>query len=417
MKPKKKPHKPVKVVRTRLETAFRHFGLKLDPFTTLSLQSHNLNYFVGRRALVDRLLSAMFSVSNIGVAGESGVGKSSLLQLLRGRVPKDFYCVSIGVPLDEASYFLSELLREMLVSIPPVPGVNFKEVGRRLEKEGLTKNAVFSIVRSITSRLKKPLLVFVDDLEKIKGDRVQHLTRSERTLQLLEELKSLLELPNVGFIMALQEEFYSKVSQVVKEGAEPTVLGLFKHVVLVEKFTQAELKQILLTRLRQAGFKGEVGEFLEPEALTLALSLASGNSRRFLYLLSEGMYRGFQRKGKRVEFQDLFEAVNEHLKLDLVCKKLLYFLAKSGRAVASNSDLQAFMGLDMISIARRLEILSKNRLAEMVDVADGTKVYALPGSRETALEEVSRPQMRVIQTAGGEKLFNLSPEDKDGEAP
>lgn len=398
-------------------TAYRHFGLKVDPFTTLSLQSHNLDYFVGRTALIDRLLSALFSVSNIGVAGEPGVGKSSLLQLLKGRIPKEFHCVSIGVPLDDASYFLSELLREMLVAIPPVPGLNFKEMGRRLETEDLTKNAVFSLIRSITSRLKKPLLVFVDDLEKIKGDRIQHLTRSERTLQLLEELKALLELPNVGFIMALQEEFYAKVGQVVKEGAEPTVLGLFKHMVLVEKFTRAELKLILWTRLRRAGFKGEVDDFLEPEALTLALSLAGGNSRRFLYLLSEGMYRGFQRRGIRVEFQDLFEAVNEHLKLDLVCKKLLYFLAKSGRAVASNSDLQAFMGLDMISIARRLETLSKNRLAEMVGVADGAKVFALPGSQEAVLEGAPRSSMRVIQTAGGEKLFNLSQEDKDGDAP
>lgn len=407
MKRKKKPKSSVKSIGTGANTAYRHFGLKSDPFTTLSLQGHNLDYFVGRSALIDRLLSAMFSVSNIGVAGEPGVGKSSLLQLLKNRVPRNFHCVSIGVPLDNASYFLSELLREILVVIPAVPGLNFKEIGRRLEKEDLTKNAVFSIIRSITTRLKKPLLVFVDDLEKIKGDRVQHLTRSERTLQLLEELKVLLELPNVGFIMALQEEFYSKVSQVVKEGAEPTVLGLFKHMVLVEKMTQSELKQVLGARLTKAGFKGEWEDFLEPEALTLALSLASGNPRRFLFLLSEGMYRGFQRKGQRVEFQDLFEAVNEHLKLDLVCKKLLYFLAKSGRAVASNSDLQAFMGLDMISISRRLEILSKNRLAETVDVADGAKVYALPGSRETVPDAASRPQVQIAQTQLGEKIYNL----------
>ncbi len=186
-------------------------------------------------------------------------------------------------------------------------------------------------------------------------------------------------------------------------------------MVLVEKFTQAELKQILLVRLERAGFKGELEDFLEPEALTLALSMASGNPRRYLYVLSEGMYRGFQRKGSRVEFQDLFEAVNEHLKLDLVCKKLLYFLAKSGRAVASNSDLQAFMGLDTISISRRLEVLSKNRLAEAVDVADGAKVYALPGSREA--EAATQPQVRVVQTAGGEKLYDLSDDEKTGEIP
>jgi hypothetical protein len=393
--------------KVQAEAAFRHFGLKLDPFTTLALQGHNLDYFVGRQALIERLSSAMLSLSNIGVAGEPGVGKSSILQLLKTRVPKGFYSVAIGVPLDDASYFLSELLREMLVVIPSVPGMDLKETGRRLESGELSKNAVFSLIRSIVGRLKKPLLVFVDDLEKIKGDRVQHLTRSERTLQLLEELKKLLELPNAAFVVSLQEEFHSKVREVVKEGAEPTVLGLFKNVVLVERFGPGELEEILSRRLSLAGFKGQREDFLEPEALTLALSLASGNPRRFLYLLSEGMYRSYRRGGDRVEFQDLFEAVNEHLKLDLVCKKLLYFLSKSGRAVASNSDLQAFMGLDMISISRRLEILSKNRLAEIVDVADGVKVYGLPGTRVSEPVSDALPQVRVTRSAMGEKIYNL----------
>ncbi len=413
---KKRSIKPsLKKSKPSANAAFKHFGLKTDPFTTLALQKHNLDYFLGREALIERLSSAMFSLSNVGVAGEPGVGKSSVLQLLKSRVPASFFSVSIGVPLDDASYFLSELLREMLVAIPKVPSLNLKEIGRRLEAEDLSKNAILSLIRSIVSRLKKPLLVFVDDLEKIKGDRIQHLTRSERTLQLLEELKPLLELPNIAFVIALQEEFYSKVSQVVKEGAEPTVLGLFKHMVLVEKFSQAELKKILALRLARAGFKKSVEEFLEPEALTLALSLAAGNCRRFIYLLSEGMYRGFQRKGTRVEFQDFFEAVNEHLKLDLVCKKILYFLAKSGRAVASNSDLQAFMGLDVISLARRLEILSKNRLAEVVDFADGIKVYSLPGSREAAVLTAS-PQLKITQSAIGEKIYNLPGDASGGES-
>jgi hypothetical protein len=387
-------------------TAFRHFRLTIDPFTTLALQKHNLDYFIGREELVDRLSSALFSLGNVGVAGEPGMGKSSLMQFLQESVPASFHRISIGVPLDDARYFLSELLREILVQVPKVPGLNLKEISRRMESETLSKNVLLSLIKTISAKSPKPLLVFVDDLEKIKGDRVQHLTRSERTLQLLEELKPLLELPNMGFAISLQEEFYAKVGSVVKDGAEPTVLGLFKNIVLVERFTNEQMKQLLGLRLKRAGFKGGAENFLEPEALTLGLALAGGNPRRFLFLLSEGMYAGFRRKGTRVEFQDLFEAVNEHLKLDLVCKKLLFFLAKSGRAVASNSDLQAFMGLDMISIARRLEILTKNRLAEMVEVADGMKVFALPGSHKPAFVPAGAAG-KISKTANGEKQYDL----------
>ena len=394
-------------------TAFAHFKLKMDPFTTLSLGPQNLDCFFGREILIDRLCSSLFSLSHVGVAGEPGVGKSSLLRVVQSRIPVfQFYSVSIRVPIDDAGYFLNELLKETLVAVPKVPGMDFKTIGRRLEKESLSRNEVFSIIRQMVMKLKKPLLVFVDDLEKIKSDRVRHLTRSEKTLQVLEEVKSVLELPNIGFVVSLQEEFYAKVRSIVQENGDPTVLGLFKNVVLVEKFSTAELREILNKRLSKAGYHEPSNHFFEPEALVLALALAGGNPRRFLYLLSEGMYRGYRRQADRVGFQDLFEAVNEHLKLDRVCRKLLYFLAKSGRAVASNTDLQSFMGLDMISIARRLEILCKNHLAEVVEVADGVKVYALPGHKPF-LEPVSELfRVSTTLTASGEKVFDLMTVDE-----
>jgi len=161
--------------------------------------------------------------------------------------------------------------------------------------------------------------------------------------------------------------------------------------------------------LRGAGFKGDLGGFLEAEALTLALSMAGGNPRRFIYLLSRSMYRGFARGGKRVEFQDLFEVLNEHLKLDMASKKLLYFLAKSGRAMSSNSDLQAFMGLDTVSISRRLDALTKNRLVEVVDYAEGSKVYGLPQGKPQA--SPSLPTNRK-SSAGLEITYTLT-EDGD----
>jgi hypothetical protein len=262
--------------------------------------------------------------------------------------------------------------------------------------------------------LKKPLVVFVDDLEKVKGDRVQHFTRSEKTLQLLEEVRPMLELPRIGFVVALQEEFYSMVGEMVKEGGQPTVLGLFKHVVLVGKFTPAELKATLAARLKAARFKGEMDDFLDPDALSLALAFSYGNPRRFIYLLSEGMYRAFNRKAERVEFQDFFDFINEHTQLDTICRKILFFLAKSGRVVASNSDLQKFLNMDTISIARRLEALAKNRLAELVDTVDGSKVYSLPGIFPTKLPEPSetKDEPETSTAYGGkEKMFLL-----DGEA-
>src|ERR1700677_1291196 len=123
-KSKTSPNKPAAPSKTA-NTAFAHFKLKLDPFSTLSLRPQNLDCFVGREFLIDRLCSALFSLSNVGLAGEPGVGKSSLMRAVQSRVPEgQFYSVSIGVPIDDAGYFLNELLKEMLVVIYKIPGMD-----------------------------------------------------------------------------------------------------------------------------------------------------------------------------------------------------------------------------------------------------------------------------------------------------
>src|SRR5579859_262627 len=124
MKLKKKSKKPAKNSESRpVKAAYHHFHLKTDPFTTLALQSHNLDYFVGRSSLIDRLTSSIHSLSNVGVAGEPGVGKSSLMHLLYQQVPSGFHKLNIGVPVADSVYFLSELLREMLLVAPSTPGI------------------------------------------------------------------------------------------------------------------------------------------------------------------------------------------------------------------------------------------------------------------------------------------------------
>jgi hypothetical protein len=353
----------------------------------------------------------LFSFANTGLAGEPGVGKSSLLKMMENRVGKEYHRVCIGVPLDDADFFLSELLRELLVVVPAVPGVNLAQAAKRLKEGTLSKNAILQVVKTILERSSKPFLVFVDDVEKIRSDRIRHLTRSDRTLQFLEELKALFETRNACFFVSLQEEFHAKLTQVVRDNAEPTVLGLFKNIVLVEKFNAGELREILQRRLQAAGFTRDPESFLEPEGLNLALSLSNGNPRRFLYLVSEGMSRAFLRKAARVEFHDIFEVLNVHLKLDMVCKKLLYFLSKSGRAVAGNRDLQEFMGMDSVSLNRRFETLAKNRLADVVGVVNGSRIYTLPGfgEAETLTPPVAypAPEGSVGLSQKGERMFIL----------
>ncbi len=397
--------------------AYAHFGLKRDPFSTLALQPFEMEFFAGRRALIERLVADLHSLSNTGLAGEPGMGKSSLLNLLREKAGRGVAVVSIGVPLDDANYLLVELLGALMEALPRSGGLDRRAVNRRMREGVLDKATLLRLVRTLLARSRKPVAVLVDDIEKIRGDRIRHLTRSDRTLQFLEELKVLFESRNACFFVTLQEEFFSKVTQVVKEGAEPTVLGLFRNIVKVDRFPIPELREVLATRLKAAGHPGGIEAVVEDEGMRLALGLSDGNPRRFLYLMSEGMARAALRRASRIGFEDVFGALNEHLKLDRVCMKLMFFLSKSGRATAANVDLQAFMELDAVSLSRRFEVLAKNRLVSAVDVVEGSRVYALPGL-EGSIEHPSasgkdagKTQSAVGLSQKGEKMYLLDEEN------
>jgi ABC-type phosphonate transport system ATPase subunit len=122
--------------------AYQHFKLRHDPFTTLSLQPHNLEYFIGRDREVDRLAAALFALHNVGLAGEAGSGKSTLMQRVRNRVTKDFHAVSIGSPMGDPAYLLTELLRELLLVLPHPRGLFSKDWEKKLRTEKPGKNVL-----------------------------------------------------------------------------------------------------------------------------------------------------------------------------------------------------------------------------------------------------------------------------------
>lgn len=386
------------------------FGLSRNPFRTRALSGRDLDLFFGRAETADRLSSLLASLSNVGLAGEPGSGKSSLLNLLAARAGGAFRTVEVSAPVDDSRAFLQDLIGALAAADPRAGASDRRRFGnrRRLGEPGRAE--LLARARALLSSPGRPFLVFVDGLDKFHGDRVRHLTRADRTQQFLEELRPILESPRAAFAVALQEEFHGRTARVVSEKGDSTVLGLFEKVVLVDRLTPGELKALLAHRLSRCGWRGTPADLLEPEVLTLALSLAAGNPRRFLYSLSEAALRAASRGASRVEFRDFSEGLNEHLKLDAVCRRLLYFLAKSGRALSSNRDLQAFAGLDSASLARRFEILVRSGLAETAGVTPEGPVYALSGFARAETEDRAPGEaVRVERTASGERMWLLDP--------
>jgi type II secretory pathway predicted ATPase ExeA len=355
-------------------TAYAWFHLKQNPFFLHPFQPTRYQTLFGRVQLRQQLGSILRSGQNVAITGESGIGKSSLLN-------------QVAQDLQDATYiFRLSLSQPSLKSW--IQGLSWNqsfmknEVFQKMHLESeLTPKSIQKFL-TYFQRLKHFSVIVIDDLDKVIGDGITCRTRSQKIIHFFCELQMVLEKnPLLGIVASLPPEFYPPVE------TQESILSFFQAIYHIEKFSSQELQDFLFERLHQVGWKQPISKLLNPEALILAKSLSMGIPRRFLYLLSRGLQQAWIHQHKQVEFQDIFEVLQEQFALDTVIKKMLYFFTKSKRVVASNSDFQSFMNLDMVSLNRRLESLAKLQLIRQVDSVNGFTVYSIKGednSREDA---------------------------------
>ncbi len=370
-------------------TALRRFGFKSDVFSTLPLRREQLDLFVGHEKEIARLRDGVYSMENCALVGEPGSGKSSLVEQLRAEIGRDFEVVSIAVPVADGAYFLKELLQQLLVTLNRklLKKANFRALGMELRRGGddLSKSKLKTMVLPLLSGYAKPLVVTVDDLEKIKADVNLHLNRTDATLVLLEEMKDILELGNVCFVFSLQKEFYGHVERMMASSGETTLLGLIKNIIPLDALSRKECYEVIKRRVLVDKSWKDPREAFADSAIAFAISRSEGNPRKLLFFLSEALYAAHCRGAKKVGFDDLFGPLNKFYRLDHVQKKVLFYLSEHPSASYDDEGLVASLPIDRKSVARRLAALLAKGFLEARFACDAVKkVYFLKGSGKQA---------------------------------
>jgi len=372
------------------KTALGSFGFKSDIFSTLPLRQEQLAFFIGHQEEVDRLKDGIFSHENCALVGEPGSGKSSLMERVRAEMKRDCQVVSVGVPVADGAYFLRELLQQLLVSLNRklLKRVNFRSLGMELRREGdrLSKSKLKTMVMPLLQGYSKPLVIFVDDLEKVKADVERHLNRTDATMVLLGEMKEVLELENVSFVLSLQKEFYGHVERMMASSGETTLLGLIKNIIEIKPLSDSECRRLLKERMTSESAWKDSEEVFAESAIRFAISRCEGNPRKLLFFLSEAIYNAYRRKAKTVSFEDLFAFLNRFYRLDDTHQKLLEYLSEHDAVSYDDAGITKALPVDGKSIARRLEsLLAKGYLETTFDTVKARKRYSLKG-RKAALE-------------------------------
>ena len=247
----------------------------------------------------------------IGIAGERGIGKTTLFNLLRfpGKEKLIINVVDRESPssilldiLSELKEYagkkglnyiadtLKELIASLTITLNPHISVKVREKGKSFRE----------VVKSLESLLSEmaeesPLVVILDEIDKEKKEDI---------LRIIDAIKSAFKNNDVTLLVALPYTIYEEFSEAKATAKETYNLeNVFDTIFPINPLADSHIKELLLKRIPK--------KYIEEEALNLIVLYARGNPRRAITTLKEV---GFISRGDKIRRKDVEAVIRFYIK-------------------------------------------------------------------------------------------------------
>lgn len=191
--------------------AFFEIINKTQPISHLKEDKLNVSKWV--KKVTNLLRSSRSSILIIGINGKWGAGKTSLINLISNELPKnefihfsswdylnnnkltEYLLNKIGVQLDrltKRNSFFSNLFDAIYISSSksPIKGINF---AYKTTFNLFSKNPKERLKIKLQKELSSPLVIFIDDLDRLEKNEF---------LEVIRAVYLLADLPNIRFVLA-----------------------------------------------------------------------------------------------------------------------------------------------------------------------------------------------------------------------
>ena len=240
--------------------------------------------------------------SIIGVCGERGVGKTSLLNVVaeevkgiritvmqRENTAHILYDIIQGLEGHLGKKY-GQLLKKMELefgfSLPPSAGVQVKEGEKPVRK-------VVEELRALLDKEKEVVLI-IDELDKEPYEEI---------VRTIDAIRMAFEGNNTTAIMTLPPVVYERYVRALMEGQElANVEGIFSKVVLLKGLGEKELMEMVKRR--------GVTALFDKKGLKAAVEFAQGNPRRLITVLRDTLLR----VRDKASYGDVMDTIREYVR-------------------------------------------------------------------------------------------------------
>lgn len=405
------------MAKTTLTPVVRFWGLTQNPFRDAPLRSRSLSLFTCREEEIADLKDALDNPLT-GIYGSLGVGKTSFLnkvaQLLENEKEYRVVCVYLG-HCTEANLY-RELLRVLLqrknkgaFGLYRGSNINAKKELERLNNKlttsttskigasaGLvadlsearakeigihTEETARSMISEVVKKVNAPLVVLVDDLEKVKYFLTDQAAAYLRAVASFTNMLKDIGNDFVSFVVTLDDHFARLVEEERLTGSGAFSYS-FGELLKLKNFTPEELAEMIKVRLQKSGWRTRLGDFIRLDAFWLLIAATSGHPRKALAVLREAMkFVHRQERLKVIDVEALVYGMKKtHYTLDETDIAIISFLRKSDGASPSDIEFQHSVKLTRSSLSDRIKALlpKVNLDVTKASPASGRQKYSLP---------------------------------------
>ncbi len=384
--------------------------------TALLSETEN-DLFIGRNDDYNRIFDLIESGCNCAVAGQPGIGKTSMLKRLERQLSEKYTVIYLSMPTTDPEMFLRKLLFSLSVAyadtIPSeyrgkllytqeiqtlARGLLYGEtLGEREEKKILsflreliktdeeipyrlfTAEDMKQVCGKILSDIPKKLVIIVDDLDKVFSRSInESRDQVERLYLFLTEISDLLHMPKTVWLLSLHGEIFENLEKYVFIQNDSVLLSYINEIIPLKPFSVEESRKILEKRA-----SGKVFDIFSRGAFRLLLACSKGNPRLLIYAASKTIK---YTTDTPVSIDDCIAALRANLSLDPRDLMILKNAAEKPYINAGDGDLRESVGLDTISIGQRLTELANKRFL-ISDYDDKQKIYRLVYVHDAYSEE------------------------------
>lgn len=187
------------------------------------------------------------------------------------------------------------------------------ELSGKMEKENIrtkkddfpihTDDTLIQSITRISQRLKEPLVLFIDELDKVGRYPLESPVWDKEVIKILDLSRELMGNKNLIMVFSLQDELYEKLSKADQGEGDDSIFGLINFFEPLHGFDLDFAKEAVKKSLDVVGYQHSMNKLLENGVIEIVLNVVDGNPRRFMKFLHELSMHAYLKKQETITLE------------------------------------------------------------------------------------------------------------------